>query len=246
MHPAPFVSAAPRGEDVILARALDSVPEPRYLEVVADRTAPGRCSALAGRGWQGRTVTADEAAAHEAASVHALLVDGPDAAEVLGRLDLAALAPWVVIATAASDDAAPLALAERGFVPTYFDGHSRFYVAAEHTATLRDRLDRPAGPSDDYRTAEVDALLTQVAGLEQEVAELRAARDSALTELVRWRARAVEGWSEVAARAGRGLRDAGDGEFIDEVEAMRRTLSWRITKPLRAVRVLSRRNPFAR
>ncbi len=253
-HPVPFVSAAPHGEDVVLALAFGDLRDLRYLEITADPAVTSRCGALAGQGWHGQTLAAAafidgrggvDGSSAAVRALHALLVDGPDAAGVLDLLDLATLSPWVVVVPTAAAESVAAALASHGYLSVYDDGTSRFSVAAEHAASLRGPLDRLARPQDDP-LAPTDDVIEQGAGLELEVAELRAELDLARAELARWQTRAVDGWSEIVARAGRGLQDAGDGEFIDEVEAMRRTLSWRVTKPLRAARVLSRRIPFAR
>ncbi len=74
------------------------------------------------------------------------------------------------------------------------------------------------GPSDVGRlSAERDALRT-------ELAQLRA-------QVEHWRAAALDGWEQAAQEGGHHVGG-------DEAAAMRQTLSWRITRPLRAVRRL--------
>jgi hypothetical protein len=79
--------------------------------------------------------------------------------------------------------------------------------------------------------------------LARELAEARAECDRLRGELaeatqssVRWRAAALAGWNE------RG-QSSETSRMQREVEAMRATLSWRITRPLRVVRSLSPTRP---
>ncbi len=70
--------------------------------------------------------------------------------------------------------------------------------------------------------AERDALLAERDALAESLAEATAA-------VVRWRSAALNRW-EAAAPGGLSL------SAQQEIEAMRNTVSWRVTKPLRAVR----------
>lgn len=80
----------------------------------------------------------------------------------------------------------------------------------------------PTDPADDRTGA------NRTAELESELERTRA-------DLEMWRARALAGWSEaVAAGVGHPRGDAAG--LAAEIEAMRATLSWRITAPLRLVR----------
>jgi hypothetical protein len=88
--------------------------------------------------------------------------------------------------------------------------------------TGRDTDSSAADPLAHLR-AERDQLLAQRASLELELAQAR--HDIAI-----WRTTALEGW-DTAAGTGGGGAFAGD-----EAAAMRATLSWRITRPLRMVR----------
>jgi len=67
-----------------------------------------------------------------------------------------------------------------------------------------------------------------VADLRRQLAALTAEHAATLADLARWRTAALEGWSEAAASPARAASD--------EVLAMQQTLSWRVTRPLRAVR----------
>lgn len=73
-----------------------------------------------------------------------------------------------------------------------------------------------------------------------EIAALRAAREELLAAVAHWRARALEGWASAATAPTPGTDLAAARAQAEhwhaEVLAMQRTLSWRITRPLRAVR----------
>jgi FkbM family methyltransferase len=101
---------------------------------------------------------------------------------------------------------------------------------------------------------ERDAVRTERDGL---VEELRRRDEVNAAAIVQWRAAAVRGWAASVVRGGAaeveqlreeiGLHvnhivhvDAELGRSRDELEAMRRTLSWRVTGPLRRVRGVSR------
>ncbi|WP_147794088.1 hypothetical protein [Cellulomonas sp. Y8] len=219
-----FVSYAARNEDVVLHRALGHLPAPRYLELAPDDE--DRCAALREHGWAGGPGPAP-AVDGPVDGLHALVV-GPDAAGVAAEAVASGLRPWVVLAPAGDvPGAASLvaALEEAGYRATLFDGASRYHVAPEHLAALGASLDHPAGPEDDYTSAAADLL-------ERENARLTA-------EVGTWRTRAVDGWALTAAEA---MGSGGEAEHLArEIEAMRRTLSWRITKPLRLVRSRVRR-----
>lgn len=72
-----------------------------------------------------------------------------------------------------------------------------------------------------------------------EVAELRAELDLAVADLERWRTLALDGWSTAeAGSAGTGTPSVGEAALRREIEAIQRTLSWRVTRPLRVARRL--------
>lgn len=160
--------------------------------------------------------------------VHFVVVDveGAEAA-VLRSIDLAVWRPWIFVVEATE----PL-----GTTPTHdhwegilesasyrfclFDGLSRFYVADEH-ADLAPALSYPACPHDEYDT-DVD----------------RTRRDTieALTaDVVRWRSAALSRWASAVS-----LTETADAAAVSQLRAQLeetyRTLSWRVTAPLRAVR----------
>lgn len=108
---------------------------------------------------------------------------------------------------------------------------------------------------------EVDRLRAEVAELQPRVAELTGERESLLAEVrrsdelratadavaARWRHKAVDAWA--TSVAGGMSVDSGEvgplrervEHLASELDATHRTLSWRITKPLRSVRSVSLR-----
>ena len=147
---------------------------------------------------------------------------------------------------------------------TLFDGLSRFYVAAEHADRIGPQLSIPANVTDGYTSVTdelvradavaaalaVDTLRGERDGLAAELAAIRletaatvaAARedeDAAVAAAMHWRSRAVSGPVPVGTDA-----QPGEVEFLTatiatnqaHLDAVRATLSWRITAPLRRAR----------
>jgi FkbM family methyltransferase len=166
--------------------------------------------------------------------VHFVVVDVEGAEpEVLRSLDLKRWQPWVLVvestaplSTEPTHDAWERTVLEAGYEFCLFDGLSRFYVSPQHPE-LRDLLSYPACPLDEYDT-DVD----------------RARRDTIDrlgAEVVRWRTAALTRWSAKAAKAAPRAQDQQRIAALEaEVVAIRHTLSWRVTAPLRAVRGLRR------
>jgi hypothetical protein len=216
----PFVSRARDAEDVVLWRALNGVEAGFAVEI-----APGRpFSPLAALGSLGWTVapadSPDLAGALGAGPIH-VLAGGDDAATVavLGTLPSP---PWVVLTASgskpgrgANDPRKPIKSA--GYAHCVFDGVNNFYLHESHRE-LADALSYPACSRDCFVSAH-----------EQ---ELTAALAQAQADLGTWRAAAVDSW----ARSATNLTSSAAAA---ELEAMRNTLSWRITKPLRSVRGLA-------
>ncbi|WP_411285054.1 FkbM family methyltransferase [Lapillicoccus sp.] len=149
-----------------------------------------------------------------------------------------------------------------GYDACLFDGVSRFYVAHERAEELAAGLSYPACAHDsfvDHGTAvvrdEADHLRQQGAALREtervlrdQVSGLDAAlvetRNLMVAETLRWRRAALGAW---ASRAGESLGVSHSAHEMSQVRtqleearkdaaALRRTLSWRVTTPLRAVR----------
>jgi FkbM family methyltransferase len=186
--------------------------------------------------------------------VHFCKIDAEGAeAEVIASVDLEAWRPWVLVIESTHPNTAESThmkwqdgVLAAGYRLCLFDGLSRFYVSEERAADLEETLSYPACPLDGfvpassvnlrnqldemhriYREAH-DALVAQkerLESLDREVEELRHG-------LVRWRRAALESWAESAASHG----GPAARELQEELDAMRETLSWRVTRPLRAVR----------
>ncbi len=172
-------------------------------------------------------------------------VEGAESA-VLSSVDLTVWRPWVIVIEAT---------APRTTAPTFgawedivlkadyefclFDGLSRYYVAAEHAATLRTQLSYPACAVDEFTNHAYRQLAQSNAELTERVDEGHQALDRVTKDLIRWRAAALGAWGAAASGT------APTGSAQAELEAMRNTVSWRVTKPIRTVRraVGSRRRP---
>lgn len=254
----PYVSTAPDRQDVVLRRALGHLSEGRYLDATARRALDGAVTeGLSAAGWTGTAVlpAGRSGAEWQERRPADVVVDGSDAAALAagaagaGPTHVAvvaagdpvlapvlALEPWVVVLVPA-DDAALVPetgawvdeLAAAGYEGTLFDGVSRFYVAHDRVREVGPALAYPACRRDHYVDASVEAL--------------RAERDELVEDLLRWRTRAIEGWTGAGPGA---VRTPLEGPELAELFAarqdladIRRTLSWRVTKPLRAVRSLT-------
>ena len=193
--------------------------------------------------------------------VHFLKVDVEGAeAEVLASVDLRSWRPWVLVVESTRPNSTETtqtewepAVLEAGYQFCLFDGLSRFYVADEHAGELASALSYPACVLDHAERAAVlrtaaalhglqeahhqtvtelsrtNKRLDSITGLEAEVATLRG-------ELVRWRGVVLERWAAAAGNQPRFV----DRDAQAELTAMRQTLSWRVTRPLRAVRARQR------
>jgi pimeloyl-ACP methyl ester carboxylesterase len=238
----PFRSRAYNGEDVIVWRALGAVSDGRYVDAGASGPTSGSLTAaLAEQGWKGIEIPAGEVldrrlddvlAEHGLLDqrVHLLAVDaGGEEARALASLDLRRVRPVVLMVrdvppgasgTRASWEPAVLAA---GYRPCLFTGLFRVYVAVEDDDRIGAALSYPACVLDDATRAGAPAD-DRLARTEQ--------------ELIRWRALAMSRWDEAA----NGTTPTSVAWEVDrlhhDLDAMRRTLSWRITRPIRIVRRL--------
>jgi hypothetical protein len=90
--------------------------------------------------------------------------------------------------------------------------------------------DRPA--------PDVQQLQGELAAARSALAEVRAERDRLEQELVRWRGTVLTRWTDAVSGGSTGTTRQPGHETVrlrEELEAMRATLSWRVTAPLRAV-----------
>ncbi len=188
--------------------------------------------------------------------LHFMTVDTEGAeASVLASIDLRRWRPWVLViestfpnSSTPSHHAWEPGVLASGYQFCLFDGLSRFYVAEEHADRLAARLSYPACALDRYVTWH------EVAAQER-IASLDVARNQAIQDALRWRTASLGRWVDsllpqnnrefvavrderdrLAAEVG-GLR-AEVGERQRQFVELQRTLSWRVTKPLRAVRGL--------
>jgi len=212
----PFASRARNAEDVVIWRALRSVEDGRAVEV-GDHGDASPVGALADHGWA--VASLGEAAAVDglaAGDVHVLAgADDATTVATLAGLSALSLTPWVVVTAsgsrasrAAKDPRKPILAA--GYVHCLFDGVNNLFVHESHRE-LADQLSYPACSRDEF-TRPADRALAD--------AEHRAAD---------WRAAAVETWTNAA-------HNQTFSNIAQELVSMQQTVSWRVTKPLRAVR----------
>lgn len=154
---------------------------------------------------------------------------------VLASLDLSRFRPWVIVVEATRPLTAEPAyegweslLTSRDYVFTLFDGLSRFYVAQEHYATLEPALSYPACTLDVFTTPDQRRMAGIVVDREGALAAAQQELSSTRAELVRWRSVAVDRWAQAV--------QATSPDLQHELAALRSTVSWRVTRPLRAVR----------
>ncbi|MEP7018317.1 MAG: FkbM family methyltransferase [Actinomycetota bacterium] len=173
--------------------------------------------------------------------VHFMLVDTEGSEpQVLASIDLHKFRPWVLViestapnSTVQTHDAWEPAVLGAGYRLCLFDGLSRFYVAEEHAETLQAKLAYPACVHDSFIEANLEARVYAVWEGRQEL----------LSELRRWRAEALTLWAGASSKASDDLqRVRGElGAARDELAAVRATVSWRVTRPIRGVRRRMRR-----
>lgn len=193
------------------------------------------------------------------APVHFCKIDVEGAEkEVLASVDLTTWRPWVLVVEATRPNSTEPTHAEwepdvlaAGYQFCLFDGLSRYYVCDEQADRLQPRLSYPACSLDDFHSVQVDraeAALAELAGTHHETVQelgrshskllpLEAEVTAVRSELVHWRGVVLERWA--AAVASR--NSVQDDSARAELDALRRTVSWRVTRPLRAVRSAQRR-----
>ncbi|MET0965043.1 MAG: FkbM family methyltransferase [Nakamurella sp.] len=166
----------------------------------------------------------------------------------------------------------PMVLAA-GYVFCLFDGLSRFYVSQERYEELHQALSYPACIHDNYqprRVVELEAAqarlerdLTQLREqvsllqpleqerdrLEDELVHTRGQEAQAMASAVRWRQKAVHAWAQASTGSTASSADllaarARAYALAAELDAIKQTVSWRLTAPLRSVRRgVPRRSP---
>lgn len=164
-------------------------------------------------------------------AIHFLLVDveGAEPA-VLRSIDLTRWRPWVLCIEATRPNSTVSAHGEwedgvlaAGYEFCVFDGLSRFYVAKEHAADLKATLSYPACVIDNYLTHSHDTALQTA--------------DRLMVETTHWRTVALTQWADVVGQVGLAAAEER-AHLLEELDAIRNTLSWRVTRPLRGVRTM--------
>lgn len=239
-----LVSYARDHEDVVLWRALRGVTGGRYVDLGTGHPAGHLTRALHEQGWHGVAVTADEARqdvlrdqrpATPVLTAAADVPDGPCHVLAAEHTDPAAVTelvgrtqPWVVVVAGDAVAAVP-ALRDAGYDVALDIGPSAILVAGAH-GDLTAQLRHPANSLDDYVDA---AAVTQQADLDTLTEELQRWRGLAVSEWATWQPRYSSEWTVHDQRERDSLRA--------QLEAIQQTLSWRITRPLRALRGITSR-----
>jgi FkbM family methyltransferase len=170
--------------------------------------------------------------------VHFLLVDVEGAEqEVLRSIDLRRWRPWVLVIEATKPNSTVSTHGEwedgvlaAGYEFCLFDGLSRFYVAKEHAAELTAALSYPACVLDDFLTHSHDSALQAADRARQDV-------DRLVVETTHWRTVALTQWADVVGDVGMAAAEER-ARLAQELDAIKQTLSWRVTRPLRGVRTV--------
>jgi FkbM family methyltransferase len=244
-----------RPEDIVIEAAITSRPgESVTLHEIPDTGLSTLIDEVSDRhhrsGYEVRDVsvatrTLDEildAAGWAGENIHFLSIDTEGAeAEVLASIDLKRWRPWVIVV----ESTAPLSLR-----PTYqawedsvleaeyrfclFDGLSRFYVAAERFDEIGASLCAPVNIFDNFTSFRQREMERRLKGALESY-------NAAVEQSIRWRSVALERWSSLMDEAtlqayelDRLRRELA--RLGQEMLAVRQTVSWRVTRPLRAVR----------
>jgi FkbM family methyltransferase len=174
---------------------------------------------LAESGWTGQ-------------EIHFMLIDVEGAErDVLESVDLSRWRPWVLVVESTAPTSTVTTHSEwepellaRGYEYCLFDGISRFYVAAEKAELLRSALSYPACVWDDFQT------------LSESIAKQE--RQELLQQTAHWRTIALTRWADVVSQGV--ATSGGPGADLEQarrqIVAIQRTVSWRVTRPLRGVR----------
>jgi FkbM family methyltransferase len=265
IEPVPSLAAAfreARPRDVVVEAAITSDDADEVVLHVIEDTGLSTLrddigAEHAGSGWPVTDVKVparrldDVLAEHvvEGEEIHFLVVDTEGGERrVLESIDLSRWRPWVLVieATAPMSDMRTheewenLVLAG-GYQFCLFDGLSRWYVADEHSELIP-RLDHPACVLDRWVSRRVHEAEEPVEELRAELAACRAENQTLLDQVIRWRGEVLVRWAEAASYAigtpgAGGVATHESARLRAELEAMRKTVSWRITAPLREFRV---------
>ncbi|WP_165839378.1 FkbM family methyltransferase [Klenkia marina] len=175
--------------------------------------------------------------------IHFLMVDVEGAEhDVLRSIDLSVHRPWVLVVEATAPRSRDRTHHEwehivlgNGYVHAMFDGLSQWYVAQEHVDLLPE-LDHPACPLDSWVPIRTFVAERRVESLDAELGGVRLENAELTRQVVSWRGRVLEQWAKAARTATSARGSSDNGHLRQELDALQRTLSWRITAPLRSVR----------
>jgi FkbM family methyltransferase len=166
--------------------------------------------------------------------IHFMLIDVEGAEnEVLQSVDLLRWRPWVLVVESTAPNSTVTThgdwepeLLACGYEFCLFDGLSRFYVAAEKADLLRAGLSYPACILDNY------VAQRHIMALQE--------RQELLEQSTHWRLIALTRWADAVSQGVGMSRNADQEAELEQARtdlvAIQRTLSWRVTRPLRGVR----------
>lgn len=217
---------------------------------VQERTVPVRRlnEVLAEAGWD------------DGRDIHFMTVDTEGAElAVLASIDLRRYRPWVLVVEATAPTSSEQTHAQwehlvlgAGYVLCLFDGLSRFYVAQEHKVALAGRLGYPACSLDTFsdlprRTlnGERDRLAADLQAAQDDSARWQHRLALTVQETVRWRTAALQRWNDAVGQASATHASSEVVRVRAELDAIRQTVSWRVTRPLRTARSLAASGPAA-
>jgi FkbM family methyltransferase len=194
------------------------------------------------------TTLAEICRQHVHGEIHFLKIDveGGERAVIEG-MDNVRFRPWIIVVEATEPDSGvenhqqwePLLLA-RAYGLAYADGLNRFYVAREHDG-LRERLRHPPNVFDHFvRYAQEKATAdAREAGARAEAAASRAREADLRAAEAGARAEAAASRAREAAEEARHAR-AEAGRWQAQLRLVHASTSWRVTRPLRVLKRLSR------
>ncbi len=191
--------------------------------------------------------------------IHFIVIDTEGAErDVLETVDLHQWRPWILVVEATRPNGTEpthegwehLVLGA-GYRFCLFDGLSRFYVAEEKADELGPLLQTPANILDNYITHRQAVLSAELDAVR---ADMMRHDQTNLAAILEWRTAAVRTWVHAADGAVTPEREeellhqihlhVNHIRLVDEQleteratsDALRRTLSWRVTRPLRTLR----------
>ncbi|MEA9984409.1 FkbM family methyltransferase [Subtercola sp. RTI3] len=182
--------------------------------------------------------------------IHFLSVDTEGAeAFVLGSIDFSRYRPWILVIEATAPNSTRQVhgswqdtVERAGYTFQMFDGLSRYYLADERAEQIGTALTYAASVIDDYARIDRMALEEQCTATQDALTSLTVREQQLAVDLERAEKRSALLASELeqtqATAARSAAREAELGALVAELQ---RTLSWRVTKPLRGIRSLTQK-----